>query len=217
MLFFGILFIFLATTSAEYCIDEVNKFCSTTKKHEIGIESNCNATYGNIHELLVPLQSYAYGNIEYSFRFLLMSTYLGNYENQREGFKKLYRKYSDEMWENGIDLIKYITKRGGSMNFGQEPKFTPMIKTLELNEFASLATALEIQKSFANQALKIHEKANKKQDSAIAHYIEEKFLEPQADRVRELAGHIRDMKRFIDESSSHLSIFLFDQYLQQSV
>lgn len=55
-----------------------------------------------------------------------MSTYLGNYENQREGFKKLYRKYSDEMWENGIDLIKYITKRGGSMNFGQEPKFTPV-------------------------------------------------------------------------------------------
>lgn len=37
MLFFGILFIFLATTSAEYCTDEVNKFCSTTKKHEIGV------------------------------------------------------------------------------------------------------------------------------------------------------------------------------------
>jgi hypothetical protein len=29
------------------------------------------------------------------------------------GFNKLFKDYSDKMWENGKDLLKYIIKRGG--------------------------------------------------------------------------------------------------------
>jgi ferritin len=35
----------------------------------------------------------------------------------REGFEKLFRKLSDSAWDDAIDLIKYITKRGGTMEF----------------------------------------------------------------------------------------------------
>jgi Ferritin-like domain. len=35
----------------------------------------------------------------------------------REGFEKLFRKLSDSTWDDAIDLIKYITKRGGTMDF----------------------------------------------------------------------------------------------------
>lgn len=51
-----------------------------------------------------------------------MSSYFGNFEAQREGFKELYRKLSDKTWSDAIDMIKYITRRGGKMNFNQLPR-----------------------------------------------------------------------------------------------
>jgi len=49
--------------------------------------------------------------------FVTQSTHFGNYEQSREGFEKLFRKLSDSTWDDAIHLIKYITKRGGKMNF----------------------------------------------------------------------------------------------------
>lgn len=85
--------------------------------------ANCNAKYGSFEALQAELQAYANAHIETSFEFLLMSTHFGNYEANREGFKGLYRKLSDENWERAIDIIKFITKRGGRMNFNQLPRF----------------------------------------------------------------------------------------------
>jgi hypothetical protein len=45
------------------------------------------------------------------------ATHFGNYEKSREGFEKLFRKLSDIAWNDAIDLIKHMTKRGGAMNF----------------------------------------------------------------------------------------------------
>jgi len=45
------------------------------------------------------------------------SSHFGNYEKNRGGFEKLYRKLSDQTWEQAIDLVKYVGKRGGHMNF----------------------------------------------------------------------------------------------------
>lgn len=84
---------------------------------------NCNAKYGAIDALQAELQAYANANIETSFEFLLMSTHFGNYEANRDGFKGLYRKLSDQSWEDGINVIKYIAQRGGRMNFNQLPRF----------------------------------------------------------------------------------------------
>lgn len=88
-----------------------------------GLTSNCNAQYGAIDTLLADLQSFVNANIETSFELLLMSAHFGNYEANRSGFKSLYRKLSDESWKDAIDLIKYITKRGGRMNLNQLPRF----------------------------------------------------------------------------------------------
>ena len=69
------------------------------------------------------LQAYVNAHVESSFEYLLMSTHFGNYEANREGFKGLYRKLSDSAWGKAIDIIKFITKRGGRMNFNQLPHF----------------------------------------------------------------------------------------------
>lgn len=97
-----------------------------------GVISKCTAKYGGINHLENELQAYANANIEKSFEFLLMSTHFGNYEANREGFKELYRKLSDKLWEEAIDLMKYITQRGGKMDLNQLPRFKRPVSIVQL-------------------------------------------------------------------------------------
>ncbi|KAL6425625.1 hypothetical protein ACFW04_009630 [Cataglyphis niger] len=218
MLFLGVLSIFLLTASAEYCYSDVESACSTNPKRLI---TNCNAQYGAIEEYQPELQAFANANIEMSFEFLLMSTHFGNYEAHREGFKGLYRKLSDQSWADAIDLIKYIAKRGGRMDFNQLPRFKKSVKDskiLELTELNSLAKALDSEKQLANEALRIHAQAQhhaKMQDADIAHYIEEHFTESLSERVRDLAGYSNDLRKLLNERDPSVSVFLFDEYLKK--
>lgn len=67
-----------------------------------------------------------------------MSTHFGNYESNRDGFKSLYRKLSDEAWEKSINAIKYITSRGGRMNFNQLPHFKKAVSMLILQLYITI-------------------------------------------------------------------------------
>ncbi|XP_029664020.1 uncharacterized protein LOC115235986 [Formica exsecta] len=222
MLFLGILSIFLLTASAEYCYSDVESACGTNPKNG-GLIINCNAQYGAIEEYQPDLQAFVNANIETSFEFLLMSTHFGNYEANREGFKGLYRKLSDQSWADAIDLIKYIAKRGGRMDFNQLPRFKKSVKDskiLELTELNSLAKALDSEKQLANEALRIHAQVQhhtKMQDADIANYIEEHFTESLSERVRDLAGHSNDLKKLLDERDPSVSVFLFDEYLKKTL
>ncbi|XP_077263543.1 ferritin 2 light chain [Temnothorax americanus] len=222
MLFFGgALSVLFLTVSAEYCYTDVESACGTNPKNG-GLISNCNAKYGAIDALQADLQAFANANIETSFEFLLMSTHFGNYEADREGFKGLYRKLSDKSWEEAIDLMKYIAQRGGKMDLNQLPRSKKPIKdskVLELTELNSLAKALDGQKQLADEALRIHAQAqhHTKQDAAVAHYIEERFMESLSERVRQLAGYSNDLKNMLEERDASVSVFLFDEYLKKTL
>lgn len=221
MLFYGLLFTLLAAVSAEHCYTEVGEACGTGPVKDT-LMPNCNAKYGKIDLLETDLQAYAKANIESSFEYLLMSTYFGNYDAQREGLKDLYRKYSDKTWADAIDVIKYITQRGGKMNMNQLPHFKKSTKdsrVLELNELGSLAKALDTQKDLAKEAMRIHEEAqpHNKHDPAVAHYIEEKFFESHTKCVRDLAGYTNDLKNLLTEHNPSVAVFLFDEFLKKSL
>ncbi|XP_011643571.1 ferritin heavy polypeptide-like 17 [Pogonomyrmex barbatus] len=221
MLFFGVLSALFLTAFAEYCYTDIESACSTNPKNG-GLVSNCNAKYGAIETLQPELQAFANANIETSFEFLLLSTHFGNYEANREGFKKLYRKLSDKSWEEAIDLIKYIAERGGKMDMNQLPRSKKLVKDsriLELTELSSLAKALDSEKQLADEALRIHSQAqhHTKQDAAVAHYIEEHFMESLTERVRQLAGYSNDLKNMLEERDASLSVFLFDEYLKSAL
>lgn len=89
-------------------------------------------------------------------------------------------------------------------------------KVLELTELNSLAKALDSQKQLADEALRIHAQAqhHTKQDAAVAHYIEEHFVESLSERVRQLAGYSNDLKNMLEERDASVSVFLFDEYLK---
>eukprot|EP01054_Gregarina_sp_Poly1_P006583 Gregarina_sp_Poly_1__6582@NODE_3530_length_1030_cov_8_632399_g2239_i0_p1_GENE_NODE_3530_length_1030_cov_8_632399_g2239_i0NODE_3530_length_1030_cov_8_632399_g2239_i0_p1_ORF_typecomplete_len222_score24_35Ferritin/PF00210_24/6_8e23_NODE_3530_length_1030_cov_8_632399_g2239_i0139804 len=205
-------------TANDFCYNEVVGSCSGKGTVDL---KNCTAKYGGAHEVMFHLQSYANSHIARSFEYLLMSTHFGNYEKNREGFEKLFRKLSDTKWDNAIDLIKYITKRGGTMNFSARESEEPAGDRIhELYEIGALARSLDTEKKLAKDAFLIHRESSRhhegSHDPEVSSYLEEHFLHRQAETIRELAGHSSDLKRLLGENKqASLSLFLFDEYLQK--
>ncbi|OWR45735.1 ferritin LCH [Danaus plexippus plexippus] len=78
---------------------------------------SCNAIYGNFARqgnVAIELQAYANLHLRRSYEFLLSSAYYNNYQTNRQGFSKLFRKLSDDAWSKTVDLIKHITLRGSA-------------------------------------------------------------------------------------------------------
>ncbi|KAG8232854.1 hypothetical protein J437_LFUL012658 [Ladona fulva] len=125
-----ILFLSLvAIVASEYCYDSVVSACGKT-----GVDrnlENCHARYGAVDELAFELQNFANLHITRSFDYLLFATHFGAYQKNREGFGKFFRKLSDDTWEDAIDIIKYITKRGGKMDFESKKQDTFMFVSMD--------------------------------------------------------------------------------------
>lgn len=151
-----------------------------------------------------------------------MSTHYGNYEKNRPGFEKLFRDLSDRAWNTGIELIKYITKRGGQMNFNNRKVFDIQTKAVELYELESMAKALDMEKSLAEEAFRIHAIASRSKseshlhDPEVASYLEKEYLHKQSETIRTLAGYSNDLTQFIKSPDTSLAIFMFDEILQKN-
>lgn len=120
---------------------------------------NCNALYGGFIRNVSMIQEYANEQIEKSFEYLLLAANFGTYVKNRPGFEKQFRSLSDKSWNNGIELIKHITKRGGSHDFTVNSNTQSDKKHyLDLNEINALALTLDYEKTLAMKAHRIHEK-----------------------------------------------------------
>ncbi|XP_045457155.1 soma ferritin [Melitaea cinxia] len=217
----------LSAVSADVCYNEVSMECGQAS-NSLALPS-CNAVYGNFGRqgnVANELQAYANLYLYRSYEYLLSAAYYNNYQTNRDGFHKLFKKLSDESWEKTIDIIKHVTKRGAAHDFHARSTQSSGAKnsTLELQELESLAHALDTQKELAERAFFIHQEAtrnnHKTHDPEIAQYLEEEFIEYQAKTVRDLAGHTADLKQFITANEGKdlsLALYLFDEYLQKVV
>lgn len=225
-------FCLLAVTgalSADSCYESVGMDCMEASN--VLSLSSCNARYGDFSSgqniVADELKAYANLHLERSYDYLLSSAYYSNYKTNRAGFSKLFRKLSDDAWEKTIDLIKHVTMRGDKMNFGQRTNQRTVERknyTVELHELDALAKALDTQKELAERAFYIHREATRNaqnlHDPEIAQYLEEEFVEYQAKKIRDLAGHTNDLKGFVNVNNGQdlsLGLYLFDEYLQKVV
>ncbi|KAJ8979927.1 hypothetical protein NQ317_003669 [Molorchus minor] len=222
--FFTVLSVLLVgvLASEEYCYDDVVRACKTTNKLSTS-PINCTAKYGAIDGVEEYLQKYVNHHFIRSFEYLLMSTHYANYEKNRLGFEKLFRGLSDETWHDAIELIQYITKRGGEMNF--QTVSNDIISeeqqdaNFELYELQSIAKALDIEKKLAVEAHRIHGEATRKNskfhDPEISSHLEHEFMPKHRDTIRKLAGYTSDLSTLLNGPDSSLSLYLFDEYLQK--
>ncbi|GLV31887.1 Ferritin 2 light chain homologue [Carabus blaptoides fortunei] len=224
--------VLLAVNAEEACYLKTRGQCRPTSSKPGAVITNdmlCNARYGGIGTEQSGLGNYVNTQFMRSFDYLLMSTHFANYETNRAGFVKLYRKMSDAAWENGMNLIKYMSKRGATpTNFKLIGDANKRISfdvsksgenTYEMYELESLAKALDIQKEIARDAISIHKDAidesSANHDPELASYIEEEFSHKQAEVIRELSGHANDLRHILHGSDHKLGLYLFDEYLQK--
>ncbi|KAL1513340.1 hypothetical protein ABEB36_002761 [Hypothenemus hampei] len=213
--------ILAVASAAEECYTDVVETCNNPSLKQEGVLTKCDAQYGGIVSAESDLQKLANSLIHRSFDFLLMATHYGNYIKNRPGFEKLFRGLSDDLWEDGIESVKYITSRGGQMNFKNvHESLAADAGSLELYELHSMSKALDIEKSLAKQVFDLHkETANHRvdhYDPEIGHHLEEKFMGKQKETIRKLAGHAKDLGNLLNEERDpSLALYLFDQYLQK--
>ncbi|XP_066258773.1 ferritin light chain-like [Euwallacea similis] len=206
-------------TEPEECYLNVKDNCDARVKGDAGL-AHCDAKYGAFDKVEADLQRLTNNFIHRSFDFLLLATHYGDYIKNRPGFEKLFRGLSDQLWEDSIDTIKYITSRGGRMDLGNiEPEVSTDKSNLELYELHAIGKALDIEKKLAGKVFDLHREASGHKDDhhdpEIAHHLEEKFMEKQRDTIRTLAGHAKDLNDIMSSADSSLGLYLFDNYLQE--
>jgi ferritin heavy chain len=230
------------------------KYCLTNSKDKDYNDYKCETSkIAGIEadpDVAEKLTDYAWNQIVASYDHLLLSVTFDSFTKDRPGFEKLYRDLSDAAWKKSIELIKYVTKRGGKINkywdlskkssilsyidplqtntaFKGEAKFFET--TIPVLELRSLGEAIEIEKALSKTAYAIHNevqshhKTQKKDlDAGVAHYLEEEFIEGQADTIRKLVGYYNDFKTITggkDDCSANknvqLACYMFDEYLRK--
>jgi len=196
------------------------------------------------------LTDYAWNQIVASYDHLLLSINFDTYTKDRPGLEKLYRGLSDTAWNKAIDLIKYVTKRGGKLHEQWdissknttlhyiEPTETDTSREIipkpvkigtSVSELLSIEEAIRVEKALSKSAYAIHNEvqshhklAKKNLDAGVAHYIEEEFIEYQADTIRKLVGYHNDLRTILageyqctKDKNVQLACYLFDEYLQK--
>nr|XP_032289419.1 soma ferritin isoform X1 [Drosophila virilis] len=211
----------LAQAQEQTCQVDVQSACGQTANDESGV-SNCNARYAAIGHLEPKLQDYIQLQLKKSYEYLLLATHFNSYQMNRPGFQKLYQGLSDRSFDDTIELIKQVTRRGGSVDFSKaHDKGVAHPPEVHLNELESLARALDNEKELTNGAIHVHTSAthgttqNREHDPEMAHYLQENFLSKQAESVRKLSGYANDLSKLVTVREPSLSVYLFDEYLQK--
>jgi len=208
--------IFAVTQAQGVCYKDTIQGCTVTG------EVVCNSRFGGIDNVESSVQSYINLQLRKSYQYLLMGTFFNSYQKNRPGFNKLYQGLSDRSFDETIDLIKQLTRRGGKVDFRRISENPNTISTtgelkLEVDELHSLAIALDTEKTLTDAATHVHYESThgKPHDPEMAHYIEEKFLKPQAESIRKVSGYVNDLSKMLHQNDPSLSLYLFDEYLQK--
>lgn len=207
------------------CKAKVNSVCSGTENNLN--RTVCGSKYSGFQHAERDIQKYVFTLIEQSFQLLTLSTKFGNYKSNRPGFEKLYRHMADESWEEGIELMKYITSRGYYADFKTTPfeckQITDSLRTTdnyhEISELKSLSLVLDMKKFLATKAHDIHRMASHEKevthDAEVMSYIENNFVHKQANTIRTLSGYIHDLHSITQTPGvdANLATYMFDEYL----
>ncbi|BES98969.1 ferritin [Nesidiocoris tenuis] len=208
----------------ENCKPYFDQYCDKKPPYADATLKPCSPLYGAIDKRADQLRRYIKEHVSNSFEYLLQWANFNNYKKDREGFAKLYRKLSDETWDDAIELAKYLGKRGVELDFEsliyenppQKYGVPPVGKARAESEISSLAKVLDLHKQLAISGNALHEDSIKhdnvkyaseakepiiqhNHDIELAHFIEEKFSGKHAQTVRDLAGHSNDLQRLLKE------------------
>lgn len=160
-----------------------------------------------------------------SYEYLFMASQFGTYSKDRPGFEKVLHGLSDAAWGKANEMIGETAKRGAVHFFNVTNTGNVVLE--DFDEMQVLAKSVEIEKSLLKQANSVHrhhshatlsDDKSQGYDAGLAHYIEEDIIEGKTETLRNLVGHVNDLKKMWmgeNDKTYALSLYLFDQHLQK--
>lgn len=139
-----------------------------------------------------------------SYVYMSMSYYFDRDDVSMKGFRKYFKKASDEEREHAEKLMKFQNQRGGRV-------VLQAIQKPERDEWGSgldaMHTALNLEKNVNQSLLDLHGLASKHNDAQMTDWIENHFLTEQVEAIKELSDYVTNLKRV----GTGLGEYLFDK------
>jgi len=200
------------TKSQDECMD-LRKFWKSP--------TECSSVYGGFKANENNLHNMVMYHLEDSFKFLLMASHFNRDDVNRVGLHKTLMGYSDQLWDNAVKTIKYMTKRGGKFDGSRISSFT--LKAVQPNDFdgevEALAITLDVWKRQAldvNMRIKqaMHKHNETHWDPSIFGFFQDDFVDSYTKNIRDLAGYLNIMGRMAkDDKTKKMGLHLFDNSL----
>merc|ERR1712025_33517 len=207
------------------CFSHVNDKCEAPG--DDWVSGSCNSVHGgfkgnsdNLHRIIVD-------DFTDSMNYLLMASHFSTDKVNRMGFSKFFMEKSDNMWQKGKDMMKYVLKRGGKMGTGfQLPPFGESNQRVGdydySNEMKGLGVTLDLLKSRASDVITAYKhslSSSKNKDNpspfdpATAHMLEE-LSEGYTEEINEVAKKLNTLGKMVRKSNSNaMALHLFDNTL----
>jgi len=183
--------------------------------------SECSSVYGGFKANEPNMHNMVLYHLEDSFKFLTMASHFNRDDVNRMGLHKTLMSYSDQMWENSIKMIKYMTKRGAKFDGTRINTFT--LKSVQPNDFDGEVEALAISLDmWKRQAIDVkdrikqamHKHNDSHFDPSIFGFFQEDFMEKYTQNIRDLAGHLNIIGKMAkDDKTKRMGLHLFDSSL----
>lgn len=133
-------------------------------------------------------------NLEFyaSYVYLSMAHHFERDDIALRGFAKYFRKNSLEEREHGEKLMDFQNKRGGRVVLQnvQKPERDDWGTGLD-----AMQAALALEKNVNQSLLDLHKLAAQHNDPHMCDFLEDHFLREQVDSIKEIAGHVTNLKR----------------------
>jgi len=141
--------------------------------------------------------------------YLSMGSFFEHPDIDLPNVTKYFYNASQEEKQHAQMFINYVNKRGGCVKLG--PISAPDNNCNNLLEAFEMALNIE---TVVNQSLlDIHKLADKYNDAQLTDTLESTFLIEQVDSMREIHGHITNIKRCIEGHGKGLGEYMFDKYI----
>ncbi|XP_065835210.1 soma ferritin-like [Oscarella lobularis] len=130
--------------------------------------------------------------LEAYYTYLAMAYHFDRDDVALKGFHEFFKHSAEEEQEHAQKLMKYQNRRGGRIVLNP-------IKAPTKSEWKSgldaMQDALALERAVNESLLKLHKVAASHDDAHLTDYLEEEFLDEQVKSIKELAGHVTNLKR----------------------
>jgi len=232
----AVLLVVLSIANAEsVCHAGVKVACEDATGKKTLEPAKCTAQFGQFPHLNNQTEALIKEHLRASMEFLMIGNHFGEWNINRKGFFEYFQKLSDAAWEDAIDLMQHMVKRGGRLTNDFEipeaeectSKGNEAYKCYDMDELNALSKALDIQKSLARSTLRLITLANhapvrvgeeigewpkgSQRDGEFAHYLADQVSDKQVMRIKDLANHVNSLSQALDATSdAGLVLYIYD-------